>query len=427
MSKSPALNYWPWLVLLGCIGFYSIPVGLIGNTAGLYVAPVMAEFGWDQTGTTMYRTIQPIVAALCTPIAGRVLARYSARLILTITSLVFGLSSVATAFATELWQWHLYGVVYGVTCAFFMYLAAPVLVNRWFHKSNGLVLGITAAALSILAAIASPIAQALIDAHSWQYSRIVVGLVATVASVVMSFLFVRDSPEKMGVPAYGDGEVDENRPVDAVRATEGATRAQALATPGLYLVILIAAIIVMTAAFFQQIPAYTAKSPLGAAAGAVAVSIVMIGGTVGKLVLGWLADRIGIKPTAIAAMLCGAAGMTMAFVATDHLVFYLGMVVFGVGYAGLTVIVPLLVRNSFGSLNYAEIYSWVSTGIFVSTAVSFLVYGRIVDLTGSFAWCFYLVIGLYLIAAVLIVPAVNLSRRAWARTDANKTTTLGVR
>jgi len=169
MTKSSVSSWWPWLVLLGCIGCYSIPVGMIGNTAGLFVAPVMDQFGWDQTSTTMYRTIQPLVAAVCTPIAGRLFARHSPRLILTITSVVFGLSSAATAYATQLWQWNLYGVIYGVASAFFMYLAAPVLVNRWFHKSNGLALGITAATLSILAAFTSPITQALISSHDWQY------------------------------------------------------------------------------------------------------------------------------------------------------------------------------------------------------------------------------------------------------------------
>jgi MFS family permease len=419
MKQQAAAGYWPWLVLIGCVGAYSIPVGIIGNTAGLYVAPVMAEFHWDQTSTTMYRTIQPIVAALCTPLAGRLFARYNPRLILTLTSLVFGLATAATAFADQLWQWNLYGVVYGVTCAYFMYLAAPVLVNRWFHKSNGLALGLIAAVLSVLAALTSPVAQSLITSAGWRESRLVLALFATVTSVVLSFLFVRESPEKMKVAAYGDGEVQIEAPkAKAVSTDQGASRAQALASPGLYLVILIAGIIVMTAAFFQQIPAYTSKSLLGAGAGAMAVSIVMIGGTVGKLILGWLSDRIGIRPTAVAAMLCGALGMTLAFIAGDVVVFYLGMAVFGIGYAGLTVLVPLLVRNSFGSVNYAEIFSWVSTGIFIATALSFLVYGQIVDLTGSFYWCFVLVIAMYLVAAVLIVPAVNLSRASWSPTTA---------
>ena len=53
-------------------------------------------------------------------------------------SLAFGLASLASAYATELWQWDLYGVVFGVTAAFFMYLAAPVLINLWFKRVQAL-------------------------------------------------------------------------------------------------------------------------------------------------------------------------------------------------------------------------------------------------------------------------------------------------
>lgn len=64
MSKVKSGSVWAWLVLIGCIGFYSIPTGIIANTSGIFVAPVMDQFGWSQTDTTMYRTIQPIVSAI---------------------------------------------------------------------------------------------------------------------------------------------------------------------------------------------------------------------------------------------------------------------------------------------------------------------------------------------------------------------------
>ncbi|MFV0452847.1 MAG: MFS transporter [Propioniciclava sp.] len=427
MYTSRLVKYWAWLVVIGCVGFYSIPVGMIGNTAGLYVAPVMDTFGWDQTNTTMYRTIQPIVAAICTPIAGRLLAKYSARWILTATSLAFGLASVGTAFATELWQWNLYGVIYGVCSGFFMYLAAPVLVNRWFRKSAGLALGITAATLSVLTAIVAPVAQGLIDSVGWQQSRVIIFGIATVASVAITVIFVRDNPQQVGAEPYGAGEVSTAEDTPAVvTADQGATRTQALRSPGLYLVILIACIIVMTAAFGQQIPAYTARSPLGAGTGAVAVSVIMIGGTVGKLLLGWLADYVGIKPTAVGSLLTGAVGIFVGMIATSPLVFYVGMIAFGFGYAGLTVIVPLLVRSAFGSRTYPEIFSWVSMGIFISTSVSFLIYGRIYDLTGSYTGGFIFVIVMYVIGAALVVPAVNLSRKAWVGKTEGTSSEVGV-
>ena len=177
---------WAWLVVIGCIGFYSIPTGIIGNTSGIFVAPVMDQFGWTQTDTTMYRTIQPLVAAVCAPIAGKLMEKYNPRWILAAVSAAFGLASWASAYATELWQWNLYGVVYGVTSAFYMYLAAPVLINAWFKKSAGLAISITAATLSILAAVASPIGQELINQFGWQTARAALSIVTTVLSVVLT-------------------------------------------------------------------------------------------------------------------------------------------------------------------------------------------------------------------------------------------------
>lgn len=223
---------WAWLVVIGCIGFYSIPTGIIGNTSGIFVAPVMDQFGWTQTDTTMYRTIQPLVAAVCAPIAGKLMEKYNPRWILAAVSAAFGLASWASAYATELWQWNLYGVVYGVTSAFYMYLAAPVLINAWFKKSAGLAISITAATLSILAAVASPIGQELINQFGWQTARAALSIVTTVLSVVLTVAFVRKSPTVMGLLPFGAGEQDDAANQSAApEPDEGATVAQAIKSP----------------------------------------------------------------------------------------------------------------------------------------------------------------------------------------------------
>ncbi|MEC4184345.1 MFS transporter [Adlercreutzia sp. R21] len=412
---------WAWLVVLGCLGFYSIPTGIIANTSGIFVAPVMDQFGWTQTDTTMYRTIQPLVSAVVAPFAGRMLQKGNPRWILAAVSLVFGLASWASAYATELWQWNLYGVVFGVTAGFFMYLAAPVLINAWFEKNAGIAISITAAGLSLLGAFASPLGQGMIDAYGWQTARAIMSLFTTVLSVVLTVLFVRKSPAVMGLIPVGA----EHKPGESAVEREeeltfenGATMEQARRSPGLYMLIIVAGIFVMCAAFFQQIPAFCARTELGAAAGAMAVSIMMVGGIVFKLVLGALNDRIGVRWTGVISAASGALGIFLAFVAGSNVaVFYAGMVVFGGGYAGLTVIAPMLARESFGSLNYSQIYSWVSTGIFVFTAISFVVYGMIYDTTGSYDLCFVVVIALYLIGVVMVPLTIAVSHKVWKRDE----------
>ena len=206
MSSSKKGTVWAWLVVLGCIGFYSIPTGVIANTSGIFVAPVMDQFGWTQTDTTMYRTIQPIVSAIVAPFAGRILQKGNPRWILAIVSAAFGLASWASAYATELWQWNLYGVVFGITAGFFMYLAAPVLVNTWFKKNAGIAISITAAVLSLIGAFASPIGQQLISMYDWQTARSIMSIFTTVVSVALTVLFVRKCPEVMGLLPFGGGD-----------------------------------------------------------------------------------------------------------------------------------------------------------------------------------------------------------------------------
>lgn len=316
---------WAWLVVLGCLGFYSIPTGVIANTSGIFVAPVMDQFGWTQTDTTMYRTIQPLVSAVVAPFAGKLLQKGNPRWILAGVSLLFGLASWASAYATELWQWNLYGVVFGITAGFFMYLAAPVLINTWFEKNAGIAISITAAALSLLAAIASPVGQGLIDAYGWQTARAIMSLFTTVLSVVLTVLFVRKSPAVMGLLPVGA----ERKPGESAVEKEeeltyesGATMAQARRSPGLYMLVLVAGIFVMCAAFFQQIPAFCARTELGAAAGAMAVSIMMVGGIVFKLILGALNDRIGVRYTGIIAAAAGGIGILLAFLAGSNVAMF---------------------------------------------------------------------------------------------------------
>jgi MFS family permease len=414
-AKTSLGSNYAWLIVLACIGFYAIPVGVVGNTSGVFLTPVMKETGWDRTTASLYMTIQPWVAALCTPFAAKIMAKYNPRWVLTITAAVYGLATIWTAYATQPWEWHAYGVIYGICCSFFMFLAVPTLINAWFRKRAGVALGIAGAALSLIAAIFSPIAQAMIAANGWRSARLVLGIIILVVPTILTALFVRRDPATMGVLAYG--EADGTTDVQTVSTpADGATLTQAKTSASFYLMILIAGFFVLCAAFFQQIPSFAATGPLGAAAGALAVSIVMIGAVIGKFLLGWMSDKLGSMITGVFASVCGVIGVSMAFLAGSSLaVFYIGMGVFGIGYSALTVVAPMLAREGFGTAHYSDIYQWVSTGIFVFSGAAALVYAQIYDATKSFNAAFILVIVMYVLSAVLIPFIVKNARKSWSR------------
>ncbi|MDE8704076.1 MFS transporter, partial [Adlercreutzia equolifaciens] len=75
--------------------------------------------------------------------------------------------------------------------------------NTTYEKNAGIAISITAPALSLLAAIASPVGQGLIDAYGWQTARAIMSLFTTVLSVVLTVLFVRKSPAVLGLLPVG--------------------------------------------------------------------------------------------------------------------------------------------------------------------------------------------------------------------------------
>lgn len=420
VRKTASVNY-AWVIVVACLAFYALPVGVIGNTAGIYATPVMEQFGWSRTEATLYMSIQQLVAAAVTPVAGMVLARFNPRWVLTGTSVLIGLSTAACVWFDAPWQWNLYGVVYGFCAGFILFLAVPTIINRWFVQRSGFAIGIASAGIGVFGALASPLTQMLIGAYGWQTARLITSLSCMVVSAGLTALLLRPSPESMGVLPYGADE-DYGRPVPLEASTDaatsavrrGATVAQALRSPGLYLLMVVAGCFSMGAFFMQQVPSACAVGPLGAEVGAFAVSAIMVGTIAGKPLLGWLADRIGAVPTGMIAGAGGALGVAIALVSGDSApLFFLGVGIYGLGYSSLSIVSPMLGSQGFGTAHFSEIYSYVCMAISIASALGSFVFALLYDLTGSFTVDYLLVIAIYGASALLCPLTVRLARRCW--------------
>ena len=383
-------NY-AWAIAIACVAFYAIPLGVVANQAGLFASPVMEEFGWSRTDATLYMSIQPWVAAICTPFAGKLISKFNPRWVMTAAAAVFGLASLACAWFTEPWQWNVYGVLYGASAAFWMYIATPTFINRWFAKSNGTVIGVIGVCASLLGAFMSPVIQGWISGYGWHTARIIISLIALIASVVLTAALLRESPEKMGVLPWGYGAAEvasaksEAKSVIDVAADEGATAAQARKNPALWLLIVMAGFFVIAAGMMQQFSSYASTGALGAAVGAMGVTVCMIGQLFGK------------------------------FSVDNAMMFYVGVFLFGIGFAALNIVPPMACRQAFGQKDYANIFSMVATGLNVFSGFSALIYAQIFDITGSFAGCFYLIIGFYVVTLICSLVIVPMGRRSWAK------------
>lgn len=419
MEKQSAKgSSYAWAIAIACVAFYAVPLGFAANHAGLFTTPLIDEFGWSQTETTLYMSIQPWVAALCTPFAGKILSKCNPRIVMTLSVLVFALAHLACAWFTAPWQWAVYGVLYGASASFWMYIATPTMVNRWFVKGNGTVIGVIGVTASLFGAIMSPLFGNIIAADGWRAARIIQGIVVLIVGCGVSFALLRESPKTMGVLPYGSGEQADEAKVTKfdVAPDAGVMRAQAMKSPALWLLIIMAGLFVVSASFIQQIARYASTVEGLASIGAFAVSVAMYASIAGKFGLGWICDRFGAKVAGLVAAVCLFCGPAVMLIAGETaMIFLVGVAFFGFGFAALSIVPPMTCRQAFGNIDYANVFAVVATGLNIFSGFSALIYATIYDVSGSYNGSFYMMMTFGIILAVLSFVIVPMGRKLWVQ------------
>ena len=71
------------------------------NTAGLFIAPLLKQFGWDRTQVSMLFSVLALASGVSSPLAGRLLERVEARIIIVIGAILSGVGLIAASRANS--------------------------------------------------------------------------------------------------------------------------------------------------------------------------------------------------------------------------------------------------------------------------------------------------------------------------------------
>lgn len=398
-----------WWVLVACCLLYGGAVGVIGNSAGVYLKPVSEDMGWSLASLNGYLTVVSLVMTATLPIAGWLLPRRSLPWILTGAMTLACVTYAGSALFTSLTHWYIAGVLLGVSYGIVLYIPIPLVINNWFATRNGLALGIAAAFASAVAAVVNPIAGSLIDSIGWRDTRAIMGTVGWLLAVPATLLLIRLKPDRLGLRPYGA----DLAPTPVAAAEQAADRRSRTTSLGAVVrsvpficTLLLGGLMAFGACMLQQTPSHAAAVGLDTATGATGVSAIMIGGIVGKLTLGQLHDRKGIVVTALTCCTFGVVGPLVVIAAGGSTaLFWLGCFIFGGGYAGLVVVPPLVVRYLFGTSDYSRIYSLVTVAIGLFSALAPVTYARIYDVTGAFTGAWLACVAAFVAIAALMLLA----------------------
>jgi MFS family permease len=142
------------------------------------------------------------------------------------------------------------------------------------------------------------------------------------------------------------------------------------------------------------------------------LSLVLTSSIVGRLLMGWLADRISKKYVMLLIYALVAVAIPLLFFVRAKVALYIFAVVFGIGLGGDYMIIPLMTAEIFGVEILGRLMGVILTADGVAEAVSPWLVGRVRDTTGTYSISFLLLMGMALSGAVAVAALPKKMRSA---------------
>lgn len=384
-----------WGMLLCMILIQGSIIGLLVNSAGVLFAAVRTDMGFRAGDLSIYYTIRQLVMAVSVGITSKAFFEKNEKLVMGFLALCSGLSYVLMGFFTQLWQWYLAAAMmgFGMSCCM---VTIPIMLNNWFSKNRGLVIGITMSASGMMGALFSPICSQLISTLGWRATAIITGIITLIMSLSGS-LFLTASPEKVGLLPYG-GKTSSHDDT-----SEKKVDFQHQVPKWVYPAAVIALLGTNSyTQFNNQLPTFAQSIGYPLGVGALLTSITMVGNITGKLSLGVISDKLGIY-RAIELLLFMVCASQAAFLLAPGslLMLQIGALLYGFVYALGTTAPSLLFLNLYGpSLYKGKVSLTQSISSFIMAfAGSFFPY--IFDFAGSFQPVF--ILGIFISVSGLLI------------------------
>jgi MFS family permease len=119
-------------------------------------------------------------------------------------------------------------------------------------------------------------------------------------------------------------------------------------------------------------------------------SILAVSSIIGRIVMGWLADRFTKKYVMLAACLCVAGAVPLLYSPNLGTMAYVFAAIFGFGMGADYMMIPLITAECFGLRSLGRIMGVIITTDSLGQAFAPVVVGHIFDVTKSYNWAFVL-------------------------------------
>ena len=405
LIKKP--NNYRWIILAVCFFTITFTNGL--TLGGLVVFDrELLDYLSEVTGEEVLRqelklkdAITLWSTAVFAFIAGIIIDRIGVRALMISGMFLLSATFYYYAQSDSLTDMYIIHIFQGMVLSMSGMVINVVLISKWFNDNRGLAIGVLLAGTSVGNGIFPQINTYLLTISDGDWRQVMLWLaLIPLAYIPILFAFIKEKPEDLAVKE--DNQASNDFKASSIEG--GFTLQQTLRSANFWFLSVMAfctfySILAMIGHVFLMLDG-EGYSPQISATG---VSIIFIGGFIGKVISGKLAEMIGRKIVlvgGVAMMLVGSLLIVSSIFYKNPLLIWIGLTLYGTGWGGLYTLIQLLVADLFGLIAIGKIMGVINIIDTIGGGLGPIITAVIYDSTQNYLLPFLVISALLVIALI---------------------------
>jgi MFS family permease len=366
-----------FLALFSIVGFalYGLP---------FFYDFMVKDLGWTRQQVTSGNALSKLVVGpLFGFLAGAIVDRFGPRRLMLSGIVMAGLALVGLGSVTTLGAFYFFYLFNAIGYVCGGPLPNQVLLSRWFEGARGKAMGIAYLGIGVGGALVPLVAHALTQSLGWRGALRALGVLMILIAFPAAF-FVKE-------PAATASAAAPPAPLGSI-----------LRRPAFYLLALASMCSIgAVGGTMQNLKLYLSMDRgLAQREAAGILSLVLVGSLIGRLLMGWLADRWAKKHVMLLVYALVAATIPLLAFAPTPALLPVGAFLFGIGLGGDYMIIPLMAAELFGLRVLGRLMGIILTADGVAEATVPMGVAALRDASGTYAPGFLLLVGLAALGAL---------------------------
>lgn len=353
-------DYKPWIMAISLFIFLFFMMPGINSTVNLFVIPVTEELHVNRSTYSLSFIISSAAMVMASLFYEKIYKKLKAKWMIFLTGIFALLYCVISSYADNLTTIFIGSFFRGLALAFGSTAIIANVINNWFRKYQGLVMGGVFAAVGFGGTVLMPIFATWVSNGSvgWRKTYLFIGIMVLITSTLVS-IFIENTPSDANTVPYG-GTGGGDQETEYLSITTDSLMKNRYRTMRFFSAALIVFLLnVSLYATYAHLEAYLEQNEYSIKVIAASLGLLALGVGGGKLLYGFVSDHFGMKAMTFFAGFFQIISMVLLLTGNSKSVIIIACIILGFGIGSMQLSVSLY-AGLFGKENFSKTVGFFS-------------------------------------------------------------------